>query len=891
MKNFKILLILLFVSNLTQAQTLVINELMASNESTISDATGEFADWIEIYNPTNTAINLSGYYITDKPSNPTKHQLPSGVTIGPNAYLILWASDEPTRSNTHLGFKLSGSGEFVGLYQPDGSTVVDTISFGPQRTDISWGRKPNGTGSWKFLTPASPGAGNSSSSAYLGVLDEPQFSKMSGFYTVGFNLSMLSPEPGATIYYTLDGSDPNPNNTSGTSYAYKNSYPGNFLTGQVQTFVYQNAINIVDRSVDPNKLSTINPWYQNAYPTPSQNLFKGTVVRAIVTKPNYLTSQVQTKSYFVSPQGNNRYSLPIFSIALDERSLFEYNTGIYTAGGIFQNWVNANPGQTPNPGTPANYRQSGSNWEKKGNFEMYDNLKNKWYAKPAEFQIQGGYSQGYPRKSFRVKMDMGDLDEKLFPERPYKDYKSFILRSSGQDWNQTLVRDGVVHKIMEGLYFDTQGFRPGILFINGEYWGIQSLRERSHEDFIEQKYGIDKDNLDLLEVNAEVSEGSNAHYLAMLNFIEQNPLSNNANYAYLKTQMDVDNYLDYFIAEIYACNRDWPGNNIKFWRKQTSQYEPNAPNGQDGRWRWMLYDLDNSFGFTTGSSQDLFNLLLNPAGEGFPYQEWSHRLFRRILSNQDAKQYFVTRMADLLNTQFLSTRAIGIIQETKATIAPEMPEHIARWQNPYTIAYWESLFTKTDCCPTGMIYFAQQRPGALRNQLISHFGMGATRNLSVNVADTLRGYVKVNTIKINSNTPGVSQNPYPWTGIYFQNAPVTLVAQTKAGYEFLRWKEGNVVLGTSPTLVLNMANSRSVVAEFGSSSSPGACVSLGSGNWHTANTWDCGRVPNSTDMVTIGNGHVVTINTADAEAKSLQLSGNGNLTVSNNRDLKLYKLN
>ncbi len=244
----------------------------------------------------------------------------------------------------------------------------------------------------------------------------------------------------------------------------------------------------------------------------------------MVSKPNYLTSKIATKTYFVSPQGSNRYTLPVFSIALDERSLFDFNKGIYTAGGTFQNWLNSHPGQTPDPGTPANYRLSGDLWKKKGHFEMYDNQKAEWYAKPAEFQIHGGYSEGYPRKSIRVTIDGGDSDEKLIPGRPYKDYNSFILRSSGQDWNQTLMRDAIVQQIMQGLPFDTQGYRPGILFLNGEYWGIHNLRERAHEDFIKQKYNIDKNDLDLLELNASVNEGSNTHYLAMLNFIEQNPL-------------------------------------------------------------------------------------------------------------------------------------------------------------------------------------------------------------------------------------------------------------------------------------------------------------------------------------------------------------------------------
>ncbi|MBN2426571.1 MAG: lamin tail domain-containing protein [Calditrichaceae bacterium] len=143
---------------------LFINEFMADNESTISDHTGSFSDWIEIYNSNNYAVNISGFYLTDKLNNLTKYQIPDSAPdstlIPPDGYLLLWADDSPESGVLHLKFGLSKNGEAIGLTDRDGITVIDSISFGPQLPDTSQGRITDGSQTWEFFYPSSPGDDN-----------------------------------------------------------------------------------------------------------------------------------------------------------------------------------------------------------------------------------------------------------------------------------------------------------------------------------------------------------------------------------------------------------------------------------------------------------------------------------------------------------------------------------------------------------------------------------------------------------------------------------------------------------------------------------------------------------------------------------------------------------
>ncbi len=130
----------------------VINEIMASNSSTASDENDDFDDWIELYNPSSEAVDLSGFYLTDNPANLAKWQFPAGSSIAANGYLIVWSDEDQDQGPLHASFKLSGSGESLYLLDT-GLRWVDTLSFQEQTTDMGYARAPNGTGPFVIQSP------------------------------------------------------------------------------------------------------------------------------------------------------------------------------------------------------------------------------------------------------------------------------------------------------------------------------------------------------------------------------------------------------------------------------------------------------------------------------------------------------------------------------------------------------------------------------------------------------------------------------------------------------------------------------------------------------------------------------------------------------------------
>ena len=185
---------------------LVINEFMASNAGTLKDPQSQWDDWIELHNPSDRSFDAGGLYLTDDLSTPTKWRIPAATIIPARGYLLIWADGDTGDNGLHAGFQLAAEGKTVSLFAADGETPIDIVDFARQRTDISFGRSPDGSDDWGYLIAPSPGRANGP--AYASVVEGPTFSRERGFYVEPFDLVIATATAGATIVYTLDGSPP-----------------------------------------------------------------------------------------------------------------------------------------------------------------------------------------------------------------------------------------------------------------------------------------------------------------------------------------------------------------------------------------------------------------------------------------------------------------------------------------------------------------------------------------------------------------------------------------------------------------------------------------------------------------------------------------------------------
>jgi hypothetical protein len=159
-KNKYILMLLVFIvisfsckkTYETTQSSVVINELMPVNSSTVQDQNGEYDDWIELFNLSSSPVDLSGYYLSDSKKEPERWQFPHGTTISANGYLIIWADNDTLQSGLHANFKLSSQGEEAVLSDTH-KTIIDKTSFDAQPLELTWSRVPNGTGDFKWQSP------------------------------------------------------------------------------------------------------------------------------------------------------------------------------------------------------------------------------------------------------------------------------------------------------------------------------------------------------------------------------------------------------------------------------------------------------------------------------------------------------------------------------------------------------------------------------------------------------------------------------------------------------------------------------------------------------------------------------------------------------------------
>lgn len=595
------------------------------------------------------------------------------------------------------------------------------------------------------------------------ALFAPVFSVAPGFYSEPVELIIESVHPGLSIRYTTDGSEP-----------------------AINSPLYDGPIVLDSRAGVPNNVSMIptndfNPGHQynEHWQPPLGEVFKIHTIRARVFPDEGEPGDIITGSYLIDEAGADRYSLPVISITTHQDSLFSDSLGIYV------------------PGNNNNYNQRGREWERAAWMEFFEPDGTEGFSQQVGLRIHGGTSRSRPRKSLRIyaRNDYGApwINYQIFPDKPIGQFKRLILRNSGNDWDGAVFRDAFMQSLVRGLDVDMQHSRPAIVFINGEYWGIHNVRDRLDDRYIETHYGLDEeDQFTIMEGNSVFDRGNEDgvnEYNQMRSFLNNPGVSSPANYAQVRTQMDVENFSDYFISQIYFRNTDWPGNNLQYW-KSSNSYDPESPQGLDGRWRWMLFDTDFGFGLDfdyvqgreEGPAHNTLSFALEPNGPGWPNPGWSTFILRRLMQNSSYERDFINRFADLLNTVFKEDYVIAELDSMRAMYEPEMQEHIDRWRRPVTVSSWQDEIEV-------MADFAAERPANVRNHIINQFNLsGGTSTVVLDVNDPVQGYIRINRTDLRPETPGVPEEVYPWSGTYFSSVSVDLEAIARSGYEFTGWQ-------------------------------------------------------------------------------------------------------
>ena len=787
--QFVPLLIFLLSLPATGLSQVVINEIQSSNQTTIADEDGDFEDWIELYNVGPDSADISYFGLSDDYDRPFRWIFPEGTIIEPDGFLLIWASgknrDTPGEP-LHTNFSIAQAGEEILLSDFQTGFRVDEIPPTEIPSDKSLGRYPDGADSLVIFREPSPGRSNSEGSPSP-FPEGVTFSVAGGFHAAPIDLELSAGRDDVEIRYTLDGSEPT-----------------------AQSTLYTGPIRIEDRTSEPNDLSAIleiSHNYANAAP-PADDVFKGTVVRAAAFARGE-RSDVATRTFFVHPEAGQRFSLPVVSLTAHRDSLFGYERGIYTLGKI---WDDA--GQSSALWAAANYSQRGDDWERPVHMEMYESDGSMAVSQDIGLRLHGGASRAFPQKSFRLysRSDYGTsrFRHRFFPELDLDDFNRLILRQSGQDVVMTLFRDAYIQETVKHLRFPTQSTRAVIVFLNGEYWGIYNIRERFDIHFIETRYGIDREQTDLMTGNASLKDGEREHYDALRNYINTNDPADDHHFRHIQTMMDTGNFMDYYIAQIYARNTDWPHNNVDYFRHRTD-FNPDATiPEQDGRWRWMMFDMDFSFGWQPGPGgwaphpqndwelsrhfdrksylQDMFQHL-----DGYPGTDraWAARFYHRLMRNETYRRDFFTRFADLLNTTFRPERMTAILDSMQAIYAPEIEEHIIRWNKTEPENwnfYWRPFITfeEWEGDVQVMRRFVEQRHQHQWDHLGLHAGRGS-REITIDVSDPSHGHVQINSIAIHPDTEGVDDDPWPWTGRYLITTESILIPKPEPGYMFRRW--------------------------------------------------------------------------------------------------------
>ncbi len=777
-----------------------INEICTQNKACLADSYGVYSDWIELYNAGNTDIDLSGYGLSDKTTEPLRWVFPDGTLIRSGERKVIFASKQlSTVAELHTGFALSKNGETIVMSNPQGE-IIQQVTVPTLAEDSSYGRTPDGGNTFEVMN-ATPGSENET------VISAPVFSSGSGFYGTNFELS-LSAADNQTIYYTVDGSDPTVSPTAQ---------------------IYTGAITVSDRTNQPNLYSAYAEDENSAqsicrgvgYQKPTFSVDKATVVRAAAKSGSGLFSNVVSQTYFVTTGELAQYrNLTVVSLVTNPDNLFDSDKGIYVTGNKYLNWKNSgeyNPNKSVwDTDNVTNYFSKGREWEREASVTFFENGE-VVAEQNMGIRIKGASTRNGAQKSFNLyarseygasKIEYPIINGNYsYDGTPIEKYDSLSLRSVS---DEVRLRDGFAQKLIyDRENITNQDMKSCVVFLNGEYWGLYEITEKLSDYFIESNYGIEKQDVAMIK-NGELEEGEQTELDSFMNFADtysKMDLTNEANYKAVCDYIDIDSLIEHYAAGLYLGTFDWPNYNYGIWRNTGAEIAGNKYS--DGKWRFISFDFDYTMGATYADFGGV---------EGFAYDSFQHmnsgsageptNLFIALLKNKDFRNRFASVYCDYANEVLKADKASDMAYYYSDNYTDQLANSTVRWWGYFggsknnNIIHHKDLYRNSTL--NNIVRFFQRRAEYTLEDMKNYLGLNSSLQ-TITLKTNGNGKIQINSI-----VPDTASNA--WSGQYYSDCPVTLTVIPDKGAEFSGW--GGDITGNETTVTLTLSEAMSIEANF-----------------------------------------------------------------------------
>ncbi len=712
-----------------EAQTLVISEVCPNNFNLLSDQAGSFSDYIELYNSSNSPIDLSLYCLSDDRKKPEKYRLPSGQ-LAPGEYVIVWAdgTDSSQEGELHAGFRIA-QGETIFLSGASGK-ILQTV---PVETAVANVSVCNVSGGY-LLAYGTPGQPNENCTPYQAAsLTAPDFSLPCGFYPQDTVTVEINAPRGCTIHYTTDGSIPDENAP-----------------------VYTAPLTFRDKSSQPNQYVDLPNMTQNyeAAETDSPPVTKANILRAIAIDKKGNFSPVVTATYFVGQAAKEYEDVWVLSIVSDPEGLFGDN-GICVTGKDYDHWYLETDRTEPSP-TP-NFFQKGRQWEREAYVQLWSEDGELVLDQACGIRVQGNSYRQFATKRFsfyaREHYSGSDLfEDAFFPSGELS--HSFATRSDDADM--------IAQDLLQDRELSSQEGIPVMCFLDGEFYVSTYIRQRTDATFFAQRYTVPEENIVIVEADSldAGTEKDLTDYKALMELMTLGDVTDPVVYAQIEKQIDLQSLTDFLAATLYCGNLDVStAKNFKLWRVNGGSGEGYA----DGRWRAAAYDMDAVvWGYHVRTEReegdfvdlDTFRYCLIDEEKYGQGQSILIRLpfFQNLLKNDSFRDLFIRTYLDMMNTNFSMDSYGGSVYARY----PGVREN-----------FWPS-------------FLSQRQPYAIEHL---KYALDITEpNSTLTISIEGQGTVSVGTTTAYTQT-GL------WTGTYISGMELTITAEGEEGWVFAGWKQ------------------------------------------------------------------------------------------------------